>query len=447
MAAPPRLPTPEPERTEGHRDDDVISSNPLSVLNLHANRLHGHLGVTPVHTAHWSSVVLLKRTNVDLKRTILRPPPEELRVRLVYTLSVLTQEMCSPVQRPKAPRPTWSMVWLPLTEHSTFSRLLIRHIRWARVQAPSPCHCSSARLRRVSSDVHGLVLWAEGLWFQETIVTGQAVHWVLLRRTMYPPALSPHFVVALEKDLAGRWLKGEEYKKCPLMENLCMRKRCRSQALLCVLDLLSTSMKEASLRVRSSWGASSSSSSTSTPPLAPPGGGGVEKVYVLDRPLALDITSHPAYRGRGGVTSEKASDMCHSHGCFSMKRRWSLLPTITETLEDPASPLQLPTAQPTPVSPSTDDYMASIQALARPLEAISFGPVRLQRSARPRLFSKAQTKHSGAALLPRGSPRTSRTSGLSLPAPERITLRTMGDRDCKGRDPVDWLYGQAQMRT
>ena len=50
------LPGAEPERTEGHRDDDVISSNPLSVLNLHTNRLHGPLGVTPVHTAHWSSV-------------------------------------------------------------------------------------------------------------------------------------------------------------------------------------------------------------------------------------------------------------------------------------------------------------------------------------------------------------------------------------------------------
>ncbi|KAG7256728.1 hypothetical protein CRUP_036163 [Coryphaenoides rupestris] len=150
-----------------------------------------------------------------------------------------------------------------------------------------------------------------------------------------------------------------------------------------------------------------------------------------------------------------------------MKHRWSLLPTITETLEDCASPLlQLPAAaaaaaahhhQPTPASPasaspspSADDYMASIQALARPLEApVNFGPVRLQRSARPRLFAKGQAKHSGAsaALLPRGSPRSARTSGLSLAAPERVTLRTMGDRDCKGRDPVDWLYGQAQMRT
>ena len=126
-----------------------------------------------------------------------------------------------------------------------------------------------------------------------------------------------------------------------------------------------------------------------------------------------------------------------------MKRRWSLLlPTITETLEDPGSPLHLAVAQPTPASPTTDDYMASIQALARPLEAVNLGPFRLQRSARPRLFSKAQTKHSGVALLPRGSPRSLRAGGV-----ERLTLRTVEDRDCIGRDPVDWLYGQAQMRT
>ena len=131
-----------------------------------------------------------------------------------------------------------------------------------------------------------------------------------------------------------------------------------------------------------------------------------------------------------------------------MKRRWSLLlPTITETLEDPASPLLLPSAQPTPASPTPDDYMASIQALARPLEAVNPGPFRLQRSSRPRLFSKAQTKLSGAALLPRGPPRGLRAGGGSLTVAERVNLRTAEDRDCKGRDPVDWLYGQAQMRT
>uniref|UniRef100_A0A8C5A6S0 DEPP1 autophagy regulator n=1 Tax=Gadus morhua TaxID=8049 RepID=A0A8C5A6S0_GADMO len=122
---------------------------------------------------------------------------------------------------------------------------------------------------------------------------------------------------------------------------------------------------------------------------------------------------------------------------MSTELLWSLLlPTITETLEDPASP-----PLPTPASPTPDDYMASIQALARPLEALNPGPSRLQRAARPRLFSKAQTKHSGAALLPRGSPRSSRAGG------ERLALRTVEERDCRGRDPVDWLYGQAQMRT
>ncbi|KAK5853961.1 hypothetical protein PBY51_015069 [Eleginops maclovinus] len=99
----------------------------------------------------------------------------------------------------------------------------------------------------------------------------------------------------------------------------------------------------------------------------------------------------------------------------SMKRTWlllslPLLPTITETLED--LPVRPSSSQPTQSAPSLDDYMTSIQALARSEEAPSCGPVRLQRSPRLRQFSKAQMKLSVSASLPLGSPRSLRTSRL-----------------------------------
>uniref|UniRef100_A0A669B9E5 DEPP1 autophagy regulator n=2 Tax=Oreochromis niloticus TaxID=8128 RepID=A0A669B9E5_ORENI len=132
-----------------------------------------------------------------------------------------------------------------------------------------------------------------------------------------------------------------------------------------------------------------------------------------------------------------------------MKRRQLLLslphlPTITETLEDlPVNPSSSQSAQ---SSQSLEDYMTSIQALARPVEAPSYGPVRLQRSPRLRQFSKAQMKLSVSASVPRGSPRTLRTSrpsSLNLnSSTEDFSLRMSRERDCKGKDPVDWLFGQ-----
>lgn len=120
-----------------------------------------------------------------------------------------------------------------------------------------------------------------------------------------------------------------------------------------------------------------------------------------------------------------------------------ILPTITETLEDlPAHPS---TSQSTQSSQSLDDYMTSIQALARPVETPSCGPVRLQRSPRLRQFSKAQMKLSASASLPRGSPRVLRTSrpySLSLNSTEDFSLKMGREKDCRGRDPVDWLFGQ-----
>ncbi|KAM9344591.1 uncharacterized protein ABDE67_013495 [Symphorus nematophorus] len=129
-----------------------------------------------------------------------------------------------------------------------------------------------------------------------------------------------------------------------------------------------------------------------------------------------------------------------------MKRRrlllsLPLLPTITETLEDlPAHPSSSQTTQ---SSQSLEDYMTSIQALACPVEAPSCGPVRLQRSPRLRHFSKAQIKLSVSASLPRGSPRTLRTSRpYSLNSSEDFSLKMSREKDCRGKDPVDWLFGQ-----
>uniref|UniRef100_A0A3Q2W648 Uncharacterized protein n=1 Tax=Haplochromis burtoni TaxID=8153 RepID=A0A3Q2W648_HAPBU len=103
-----------------------------------------------------------------------------------------------------------------------------------------------------------------------------------------------------------------------------------------------------------------------------------------------------------------------------MKRRQLLLslphlPTITETLED--LPVNPSSSQSTQSSQSLEDYMTSIQALARPLSV--------------------------SASAPRGSPRTLRTSrpsSLNLnSSTEDFSLRMSRERDCKGKDPVDWL--------
>ncbi|XP_023266393.1 protein DEPP-like [Seriola lalandi dorsalis] len=131
-----------------------------------------------------------------------------------------------------------------------------------------------------------------------------------------------------------------------------------------------------------------------------------------------------------------------------MKRRQLLLslphlPTITETLED--LPVHPSSSQSTQGSQSLEEYMTSIQALACPVEAPSCGPVRLQRSPRLRQLSKAQMKLSVSASLPRGSPRalrTSRPSSLSLNSTEEFSLKMGRERDSKGKDPMDWLFGQ-----
>lgn len=136
--------------------------------------------------------------------------------------------------------------------------------------------------------------------------------------------------------------------------------------------------------------------------------------------------------------------------CCSMRSRrlllsLSLLPTITETLED--LPVHPSSVQPAQTSHSQEDYMTSIQALARPDEALSYGPVRglLQRSSRLRQLSKAQTKLSGSVSAARMSPltpRTSRSSCLNTNSTEELSLKMSRERDCRGKDPLDWLFGQ-----
>ncbi|KAM4591560.1 uncharacterized protein PAE49_017161 [Odontesthes bonariensis] len=130
-----------------------------------------------------------------------------------------------------------------------------------------------------------------------------------------------------------------------------------------------------------------------------------------------------------------------------MKRRrlssLPLLPTITETLED--LPVHPSTTQPTQGSQSLEDYMSSIQALACTVEAPSYGPVRLQRLPRLRQFSKGQMKLSVSVSVARASPRTLRTSrpsSLNANSTEDLSPRISRERDSRGKDPVDWLFGQ-----
>lgn len=113
-----------------------------------------------------------------------------------------------------------------------------------------------------------------------------------------------------------------------------------------------------------------------------------------------------------------------------------LLPTITETLED--VPALSTSSQSIQSSQSLEDYMTSIQALARPVEAPNHSITRFQRSQRTRHFTKGQMKLSA-------SPRTLRTSrpknkdyNLSGSITEELPLKT----DFREKDPIDWLFGQ-----
>ncbi|KAL0964154.1 hypothetical protein UPYG_G00319920 [Umbra pygmaea] len=143
-----------------------------------------------------------------------------------------------------------------------------------------------------------------------------------------------------------------------------------------------------------------------------------------------------------------------------MKRRQlllalPLLPTITETFEDSltAHPVHLAQDQPpTQCSQSLEEYIVSIQALARPVAPTSSGPVRIHRAGRPRHISKPQIKHSVVASLPQETARAIwkiTTSPITTKgeSPEQLSTILGMDMECVGRDPMEWLYGQTQTET
>ncbi|XP_030627194.1 protein DEPP [Chanos chanos] len=115
------------------------------------------------------------------------------------------------------------------------------------------------------------------------------------------------------------------------------------------------------------------------------------------------------------------------------------LPTITETHEDTP---QLGCS--THPSQSLEEYINSIKELAQPC----CRPVRVTRTQRPRLLSKALAKHStsSSSSTPRSSSRLFRPRTASLSSND-ATLNFSGQRDYGTKDPVDWLFAQTQMLT
>lgn len=103
------------------------------------------------------------------------------------------------------------------------------------------------------------------------------------------------------------------------------------------------------------------------------------------------------------------------------------LPTITETHED--------ASQTGCSSQSMEEYVDSIKKLAQP----AYGPVRVVRTLRPRLFSKPLDKHLGSNSSLHCSYRTPRTRGTML------GLDELTHSFSTYRDPVDWLFGQSQL--
>ncbi|TSK22764.1 Protein DEPP [Bagarius yarrelli] len=103
------------------------------------------------------------------------------------------------------------------------------------------------------------------------------------------------------------------------------------------------------------------------------------------------------------------------------------LPTITETYED--------ALQTGCVTQSMEDYVDCIKKLAQP----AYGPVRIVRTPRPRLFSKPLEKHLGGSNPLHCSYRTLRSRVSTL------GLDQLAHGFSSHRDPLDWLFAQTQL--
>ncbi|XP_064173757.1 protein DEPP-like [Anguilla rostrata] len=105
-----------------------------------------------------------------------------------------------------------------------------------------------------------------------------------------------------------------------------------------------------------------------------------------------------------------------------------LLPTISETHEEVSQ--AGPAAQ---AHQSLEDYVDSIKELAQPAAVPGCGPLRVQRTQRPRLFAK----HAPPASASRRAVRVRRPRAAVCQ--DGVALK------CDGRtDPVDWLFAQTQ---
>ncbi|KAG9341112.1 hypothetical protein JZ751_019866 [Albula glossodonta] len=105
-----------------------------------------------------------------------------------------------------------------------------------------------------------------------------------------------------------------------------------------------------------------------------------------------------------------------------------LLPTIRETQEEVT-----PVSGSNHGSQSMEDYVDSIKELAQPSLFAGCGPVRVQRTQRPRLFAK----HTAAAPAPRRAIRVRRPRAAACL--DDVTLKFGSTAD-----PVDWLFAQTQ---
>ncbi|KAK3554286.1 hypothetical protein QTP70_020144 [Hemibagrus guttatus] len=130
------------------------------------------------------------------------------------------------------------------------------------------------------------------------------------------------------------------------------------------------------------------------------------------------------------AAGSQPSQPLNVHNCMKQRRLLlsvAPLPTITEMHED--------ASQPGCSTQSMEEYVDSIKKLAQP----AYGPVRVLRTLRPRLFSKPLEKHLGSSSPLHCSYRTPRSRVNTL------SLDELAHSFSSHRDPVDWLFAQTQL--